>query len=44
MRHVKYVIVGGGISGAVLLHSLASSGEDVLLLEREDHLGGVYSL
>lgn len=41
MRHVQYVVVGGGISGATLLHSLASGGADVLLLERGERLGGV---
>ena len=41
MRHVRYAIIGGGISGASLLHALASRGEDVLLFEQENRLGGV---
>ena len=41
MRHVDYVIIGGGISGGTALHALASQGADVLLLERQEHLGGV---
>ena len=41
MRHVRYAIIGGGISGSTLLHLLALRGEDVLLLEREDGSGGV---
>ena len=41
MKHVKYVIVGGGISGATLLHALSQREKDVLLLERKERLGGV---
>lgn len=41
MRRCGTVIIGGGISGATLLHRLARSGEEVLLLERQDRLGGV---
>lgn len=41
MRNVSTVIVGGGITGAALLHRLASRGDDVLLLEAADRLGGV---
>ncbi|MBL7988514.1 MAG: protoporphyrinogen oxidase [Chlorobi bacterium] len=35
------LIIGGGISGAALLHYLALAGEDVLLLEKGERLGGV---
>jgi protoporphyrinogen/coproporphyrinogen III oxidase len=36
----RFVVVGGGISGLVAAHSLASSGEEVVLLEGGDRLGG----
>ncbi len=35
------IIVGGGISGATLLHRLASRGVDVVLIEGRERLGGV---
>lgn len=41
MHKVSTVIIGGGISGASALHWLASGGDDVILLEAADHLGGV---
>jgi oxygen-dependent protoporphyrinogen oxidase len=41
MRRVETLIIGGGISGATALHRLASLGNDVLLLERGERLGGV---
>jgi oxygen-dependent protoporphyrinogen oxidase len=41
MRNVSTIIIGGGISGASALHWLASGGDDVLLLEAADRLGGV---
>lgn len=41
MRNVSTVIIGGGISGASALHWLALGGDDVLLLEASDRLGGV---
>lgn len=40
MRDVDTIIIGGGISGATALHRLASAGNNVLLLERENALGG----
>ena len=40
MRNVETIIIGGGISGATALHRLASAGSDVVLLERENSLGG----
>jgi len=41
MHRHDVIIIGGGISGASALHWLASIGIDALLLEREEHLGGV---
>jgi oxygen-dependent protoporphyrinogen oxidase len=41
IRTVDAVIVGGGISGASLLHWMSRDGADVLLLERGSRLGGV---
>jgi UDP-galactopyranose mutase len=35
-----YVIVGTGLTGAVIARSLADAGREVLLLERRDHVGG----
>lgn len=37
----SHIIIGGGISGAALLHYLALAGKDVLLLEKGGRLGGV---
>ena len=36
----RFAVVGGGISGLVAAHTLASSGEDVVLVEGSDRLGG----
>jgi protoporphyrinogen/coproporphyrinogen III oxidase len=36
----RFAVVGGGISGLVAAHTLASSGEEVVLLEGSDRLGG----
>jgi oxygen-dependent protoporphyrinogen oxidase len=36
----KFAVAGGGISGLVAAHILASSGEEVVLLEESDRLGG----
>jgi oxygen-dependent protoporphyrinogen oxidase len=36
----RFAVVGGGISGLVAAHTLASSGEDVVLLEGSDRFGG----
>lgn len=38
MRHV--LIVGCGLSGAVVARELAENGYNVLILERRDHIGG----
>jgi oxygen-dependent protoporphyrinogen oxidase len=36
----RFAVVGGGVSGLVAAHTLASSGEEVVLLEKSDRLGG----
>ena len=36
----RFAVVGGGVSGLVAAHTLASSGEEVVLLEGSDRLGG----
>lgn len=41
MNRHDVIIVGGGISGATLLHRLASRGVDVVLMEGRERLGGV---
>lgn len=41
MKGHDVIIVGGGISGAAILHRLASRGIDVVLIEGRDNLGGV---
>lgn len=41
MQRVETIIIGGGITGAALLHRLCLRGEDVLLLEAADRIGGV---
>jgi oxygen-dependent protoporphyrinogen oxidase len=35
-----FAVVGGGVSGLVAAHTLASSGEEVVILEGSDRLGG----
>ncbi|CAN5753692.1 NAD(P)/FAD-dependent oxidoreductase [soil metagenome] len=37
----RTIVIGGGISGAVAARRLAHAGEEVVLLERSDHLGGL---
>jgi len=37
---VDYLIVGSGLTGAVIARALADAGRDVLILERRDHVGG----
>ena len=36
----RFAVIGGGISGLVAAHTLASSGEELVLLEASDRLGG----
>lgn len=40
MQHYKNIIVGAGLSGAVLARKIADSGQKVLLLEKRNHIGG----
>lgn len=40
MIQADYVIVGSGLTGAVIARLLADAGRDVLVLERRSHLGG----
>ncbi|KAK8623815.1 hypothetical protein V6N13_065178 [Hibiscus sabdariffa] len=37
---MKIAVIGGGISGLVFAYVLAKSGANVVLYEKEDHLGG----
>lgn len=37
---VEYVVVGSGLTGAVLARRLADSGREVVVVERRHHLGG----
>lgn len=38
--HVDYLIVGSGLTGAVIARSLADEGRDVHIVDRRDHIGG----
>jgi len=40
-HNVDFVIVGGGLSGLLAAKKLAATNHDVLLIEREDSLGGI---
>jgi UDP-galactopyranose mutase len=35
-----YLVIGAGLTGAVIARTLADAGREVLLLERREHLGG----
>lgn len=37
---VDYLVVGSGLTGAVIARTLADSGRDVLVLDRRSHMGG----
>jgi len=37
---VDYLIVGSGLTGAVIARALKDAGEEVLVVDRRDHLGG----
>ncbi|MEA1924953.1 MAG: NAD(P)/FAD-dependent oxidoreductase [Candidatus Altiarchaeota archaeon] len=41
MEEKDFIVVGGGVSGLLSALALGKEGEDVLLLEKEDYLGGV---
>jgi UDP-galactopyranose mutase len=40
MTRTEYLIVGSGLTGAVLARLLTDAGRDVLVLDRRSHLGG----
>lgn len=40
MLQVDYLVVGAGLSGAVIARALADAGREVLVVERRSHLGG----
>ncbi len=40
MTHADYIVVGSGLTGAVIARRLADAGRDVLVVERRGHLGG----
>lgn len=41
VRHYKYIVLGGGISGLTLALELQSRGREVLVLEKSSRAGGV---
>ncbi|HFW6767782.1 TPA: NAD(P)-binding protein, partial [Campylobacter jejuni] len=40
MKKVKNLIVGCGLSGAILAERLASKGQEVLIVDKREHIGG----
>ncbi len=40
MQKVKNLVVGAGITGAVIAERLASKGEDVLIIDQREHVAG----
>jgi len=40
MKSVEYLIVGSGLTGAVIARLLADAGRDILIVEMRNHLGG----
>jgi UDP-galactopyranose mutase len=40
VTQADYIVVGSGLTGAVIARQLADAGRDVLVLERRSHLGG----
>ena len=40
MKHVDYLIVGSGITGATIARMLHDAGREVLVIDRRQHLGG----
>ena len=37
----KYVILGGGLTGVTLARFLKEAGDEVVVLEKEDRIGGL---
>ena len=40
MKDIDYIIIGSGLTGAVIARTLADQGRDVLVIERRNHIGG----
>src|SRR5262245_47550400 len=40
MLAADYIVVGSGLTGALMARALADAGREVLILERRSHLGG----
>src|SRR5215216_3920059 len=40
MKHIDILIIGAGISGAVLAERYASAGKKVLIIEKRNHIAG----
>lgn len=40
MKHYDYLIVGAGLTGAVLARELTDAGKRCLVIDRRDHIGG----
>ena len=38
---IKYAILGGGLTGVTLAHFLKEAGDEVVVLEKEDRIGGL---
>ena len=44
VKDYKYIVAGAGIFGAIIAERLASRGENVLVVEKRDHIAGnIYS-
>jgi UDP-galactopyranose mutase len=40
MKHVDYLIVGSGLTGATIARMMHDAGREVLVIDRRQHLGG----
>src|SRR5690242_3651932 len=40
MLYADYVVVGAGLTGAVIARGLADAGRDVIVVDRRNHMGG----